>query len=128
MNWNSIQLGGNVTRDVQLSYLPSQTAVADFGIAVNRKWTGKDGAKKEEVCFIDCVAFGKTAETINKYIEKGSPIFVSGRLQFDSWEKDGQKRSKHKVVVESFQFLGSKDSSAKSADKPEPPNDGDIPF
>lgn len=107
-NYNKILLMGNLTRDPQLSYLPSQTAVVEFGLAVNRRWTGKDGSKKEETCFVDCRAYAGTAETINKYLSKGRPIFVEGRLDFDSWTAaDGTKRSKHRVTVENFQFLGS---------------------
>jgi single-strand DNA-binding protein len=106
-NFNKVLLMGNLTRDPQLSYLPSQTAVVDFGLAVNRRWTGKDGQTKEEVCFVDCRAFGKPAETINKYLSKGRPLFIEGRLTFDSWTaQDGTKRSKHRVTVENFQFLG----------------------
>ncbi len=106
-NYNKVLLIGNLTRDPQLSYLPSQTAVVEFGLAVNRRWTGKDGQKKEETCFIDCRAFSKTAETINKYLSKGRPIFVEGRLDFDTWTaQDGSRRSKHRVTVENFQFLG----------------------
>ena len=106
-NFNKILLMGNLTRDPQLSYLPSQTAVVDFGLAVNRRWTSKDGQDKNEVCFVDCRAFGRTAENINKYLSKGRPLFVEGRLTFDSWmAQDGTKRSRHKVTVENFQFLG----------------------
>lgn len=106
-NFNKVLLMGNLTRDPQLSYLPSQTAVVEFGLAVNRKWTGKDGEKKESTCFIDCRAFGKPAETINKYLSKGRPVFIEGRLDFDSWTaQDGSKRSKHRITVENFQFLG----------------------
>ena len=98
---------GNLTRDPQLSYLPSQTAVVDFGLAVNRRWTGRDGEKKDETCFVDCRAFGRLAENINKYLTKGRPLFVEGRLTFNSWTaQDGTKRSKHRVTVENFQFLG----------------------
>ena len=107
-NFNKIFLMGNLTRDPQLSYLPSQTAVVEFGIAVNRKWKSKGGEDKEEVCFVDCRAYGRTAENINKYLTKGRPLFVEGRLTFDSWTaQDGSKRSKHRVTVENFQFLGS---------------------
>jgi len=107
-NFNKIFLMGNLTRDPQLSYLPSQTAVVEFGLAVNRNWTGKDGQQKQEVCFVDCRAFGGTAENINKYLSKGRPLFVEGRLTFDSWTaQDGSKRSRHRVTVENFQFLGS---------------------
>jgi single-strand DNA-binding protein len=105
-NFNKVILMGNLTRDPQLSYLPSQTAVVDFGIATNRKWTGQDGQQREEVCFVDCRAFGKPAETINKYCKKGKPLMLEGRLTLDQWTaQDGQKRSKHRVTVESFQFL-----------------------
>jgi len=107
-NFNKVLLIGNLTRDPQLSYLPSQTAVVDFGLAVNRNWTGRDGEKREETCFVDCRAFGRPAETINKYLSKGRPLFVEGRLTFDSWtSQDGTKRTKHRITVENFQFLGS---------------------
>jgi len=107
-NFNKILLVGNLTRDPQLSYLPSQTAVVEFGLAVNRTWTGKDGQKKEETCFIECKSFARQAETINKYLSKGRPVLIEGRLKFDSWTaQDGSKRSKHSVVIETFQFLGS---------------------
>ena len=110
-NFNKILLVGNLTKDPQLSYLPSQTAVVEFSLAVNRTWTGKDGNEKKEVCFIDCRAFAKQAETMNKYLKKGSPILIEGRLKFDSWtvqvNDKPSKRSKHSVVIEKFQFLGS---------------------
>ncbi|MHC4121979.1 MAG: single-stranded DNA-binding protein [Planctomycetota bacterium] len=129
MNYNKVLLGGNLTRDPQLSYLPSQTAVVDFGLAINRKWKSKAG-EKEETCFVDCVAFGQTANNINKYLKKGNPLFLEGRLQFDSWTaQDGTKRSKHKVVVENFQFLGSsQDAVSQDNIQQEPLRDDDIPF
>ena len=106
-NFNKVFLMGNLTRDPQLSYTPSQTAVVDFGLAVNRRWTGQDGEKREETCFVDCRAFGRLAENINKYLSKGRPLFVEGRLTFNSWTaQDGTRRSKHQVTVENFQFLG----------------------
>ncbi len=105
-NYNKVLLIGNLTRDPQLSYTPSQTPVVDFGLATNHKWTGQDGSQREETCFIDCRAFGRRAETINKYLTKGSPVFMEGRLTFDSWTaQDGSKKSKHRVTVENFQFL-----------------------
>ena len=107
-NFNKVFLMGNLTRDPQLSYLPSQTPVVDFGMAINRNWTGKDGEKKEEVCFVDCRAFGKQAETLNKYMTKGRPIFIEGRLTYEQWTaQDGSKKSRHRIIVEGFQFLGS---------------------
>ncbi len=105
-NFNKVILMGNLTRDPQLSYTPSQTAVVDFGIAVNRRWTGQDGQQRDEVCFVDCRAYGKPAETINKYCKKGKPLMLEGRLTFDSWTgQDGVKKSKLRVTVETFQFL-----------------------
>jgi len=106
-NLNKVFLIGNLTRDPQLSYTPNQNAVVDFGLAVNRRWRGKDGSNREETCFVDCQAFGRQAENINKYLSKGRPLFVEGRLTFNSWTaQDGTKRSKHRVTVERFQFLG----------------------
>jgi len=104
--FNRILLMGNLTRDPQLSYTPNQTAVVDFGLATNRKWKDQSGSQREEVCFVDCRAFGRLAENINKYFSKGRPIFLEGRLTFNSWTaQDGSKRSKHRVTVENFQFL-----------------------
>ncbi len=106
-NFNKVVLAGNLTRDPQLSYMPSQTAVVEFGMAINRKWRSKEGEQKEEVCFVDCRAYAKSAETINQYMTKGKPLLVEGRLKFDQWDgKDGQKRSKLFVIVENFQFIG----------------------
>ena len=105
-NYNKVILVGNLTRDPQMSFLPSQTPVAEIGLAVNRRWRSKEGEQREETCFIDCRAYGKQAETINQYVKKGNPILIEGRLQLDTWEgKDGQKRSRHRVIVENFQFL-----------------------
>jgi len=111
-NFNKVILAGNMTRDPQLRFLPSQTAVVDFGLAVNHKWRTPQGEEREEVLFIDCSAFGKMAETINKYCQKGKPILVEGRLKYETWDdkESGGKRSKHKVVVDGFQFLGGRDS------------------
>ncbi|MDD5133927.1 MAG: single-stranded DNA-binding protein [Phycisphaerae bacterium] len=142
-NFNKVILVGNLTRDPQLSYLPSQTAVVDFGIATNRQWKGQDGQQREEVCFVDCRVFGKPAETINKYCKKGRPLMVEGRLTFDSWTgKDGVKRSKLRVTVENFQFIsagGSGERVSSGGDENQSPADDygsaeqhggsdDIPF
>lgn len=105
-NLNKVMLMGNMTRDPQVSIIPStQNQVCDFGLAVNRTWTGPDGIKKEEVTFVDCTCFGKTAEILARYKKKGDPLFVEGRLKLDQWEKDGIKHSKLRVIVENFQFL-----------------------
>jgi single-strand DNA-binding protein len=106
-NYNKVILVGNLTRDPQTSYLPSQTPVVEFGLAVNRKWKDQSGQPREEVCFIDCRAYGRTAEIIQQYLTKGKQALIEGRLQFDTWEgKDGTKRSKHRVFVENMQMLG----------------------
>jgi len=107
-SYNKIILVGNLTRDPQLRYLPSQMAVVDFGLAVNHKFKTKDGESREEVCFIDCSAFGRSAEVINQYCHKGKPLLVEGRLKLDNWDdkQTGAKRSKHTVVIENFQLLG----------------------
>jgi single-strand DNA-binding protein len=110
-NFNKVILLGNLTRDPQLKYLPSQTAVAEFGLAINRKFRTQQGEDREEVTFVDCSAFGKTGELINQYFTKGKPIFIDGRLKYDSWEdkQGGGKRSKLTVVVDNFQFIGGRD-------------------
>lgn len=110
-SYNKVLLMGNLTRDPQLKYLPSQTAVAEFGIACNRKYKTQNGEDKEEVTFVDCTAFARTAEVINQYFQKGKPIFIEGRLKYDSWEdkQGGGKRSRLLVVVENFQFIGGRD-------------------
>ncbi len=105
-NLNKVMLIGNLTRDPDVKMLPSQTMVCDIGLAINRRWTGQDGIRKEETTFVDCSGFGKTAELISKYVKKGDPIFIDGRLKLDQWEaQDGTKRSKMRVVIENFQFL-----------------------
>jgi single-strand DNA-binding protein len=110
-SFNRVLLLGNLTRDPQLKYLPSQTPVAEFGLACNRKFKTAQGEDREEVLFVDCSAFGRQAEVINQYCQKGRPLFVEGRLKLDTWEdkNGGGKRSKLTVVVENFQLLGSRD-------------------
>jgi single-strand DNA-binding protein len=116
-SFNQVILLGNLTRDPQLKYLPNQTAVAEFGIACNRKFKSASGEDREDVTFVDCTAFAKQAELIQQYFTKGKPIFIQGRLKFDSWEdkQGGGKRSKHSVVVDNFQFLGGPRDSAGGA-------------
>lgn len=128
-SFNKVILAGNLTRDLELKYTASNVAICNFGLAVNRKW--KD---QEEVCFVDCTAFGKQAETLNQYMSKGKPILIEGRLNYRTWEgKDGRKNSKLDVVVENFTFLGSKgDGSGSGAGESHPPQqdgyDGPLPF
>lgn len=108
-SFNKVLLMGNLTRDPEMRHLPnSNTAVTKFGLAVNRRFRTADGEQREEVTFVDCDAFGRTAEMMSQYLKKGRPVFIEGHLRLDTWEKDGQKQSKLKVVVDSFQFIDSK--------------------
>jgi single-strand DNA-binding protein len=124
-NFNQVILMGNLTRDPSLSYTPNQTAVVEFGLAVNRKWKKEDGSIGEEVLFVDCQVFGKRAEVISKHFKKGSPIFVQGRLKLERWEKDGTKQSRIRVIVFNFEFIGKRQDG-----QPDGPTatDDDIPF
>ena len=113
-SFNKVLLMGNLTRDPQLKYLPSSnTAVAEFGLACNRKYRTASGEDREEVTFVDVTAFGKQAEVINQYCQKGKPLFVEGRLKLDQWDdkNGGGKRSKLTVVIENFQFIGGRDGA-----------------
>jgi len=101
---------GNLTRDPEVRYTSSGTAIAKLGMAVNRYWKNQDGQQQEETTFVDVDAFGRQAETIGQYLKKGRPIMVEGRLKLDQWDdkQTGQKRSKLGVVLENFQFLDSR--------------------
>jgi single-strand DNA-binding protein len=113
-NFNKVFLMGNLTRDPELRYTQGGTAVAEFGMAINRTWTTPEGEKKEEVCFVDVNAWGRQAEVICEYCSKGRPLFIEGRLQYHTWQgQDGQKRSKLRVVVDAFQFIGGRPGEAK---------------
>lgn len=156
-SFNKVILMGNLTRDIELKTLPSDQSVAKIGLAVNRKFRTKDGENREEVTFIDCEAWGRTAEIMNQYLSKGKPVLIEGRLKLDQWQdKEGQNRSKLKVVIENFKFVdsaggsggsgGSGDSggsssrqavgaasqsqsgSASSSEQHQPVSEDDIPF
>ena len=113
-DYNRVILLGNLTRDPEARYTQAGQSVCKFGLAVNRRYKAKD-EQREETCFVDCVAWGKTAETIDRYLSKGRAILVEGRLQFSQWEdkNGGGKRSKLEVVVESFQFIGGRGSAGE---------------
>lgn len=95
---------GRLTRDVELRYTADRTALGKFGIAVNHRYT-VDGERREKVCFIDCTVWGKSAETFAKYFEKGNAVTITARLDLERWEdKAGQKRSKHSVTIDQWEF------------------------
>lgn len=126
--FNKVILIGNLTKNPELRYTPSGTPVASFGLAVNRKF--RQGEElKEEVCFIDIVVFGKTAEHCGQYLSKGSGVIVDGRLQQRRWETDdGQKRSKHEVVAQTVNFLPKRqEAGGETGHAEEPGYEEDIP-
>lgn len=146
MSYNRTALMGNLTRDPELRHLPNGNAVANGSIAVNRKWKDEQGEEREEVSFFDVVAFGKTAEMLTKYLRKGDPVLVDGRLKQDRWEDkaSGQQRSRVVVQVERLHFIGGKrrgdgteqaaaprtaNKAAATGAQSSPGDDGDdIPF
>jgi len=111
--YNKVILVGNLTRDVELKYTPTGTAIAKFGLATNR--TYKDnvtGENKQETMFIDITVFGRSAEIANQYLRKGRRVLIEGRLVLDQWvDQSGQKRSKHSIVAEKVQFMENKNSA-----------------
>lgn len=136
-NLNKVFLIGNLTRDPELRYIPSGSAVTTFTVAVNRVYT-QQGEKKEEVSYIKVVVWAKMAETCGEYLSKGSPVFVEGRIQSRSWETpQGEKRSAVEVIAERVQFLGKtktskQDTGGPDAEAPEAQPGGtsgeDVPF
>ena len=107
LNLNTVMLAGHLTRDPQLRSLPQDKTVVSFSLAINRRFKGADGEIKEDSTFVDCEAWGRTAELVGQYLQKGSGCYVEGRLKLDAWEdKEGAKRSRLKVVADSVQVLG----------------------
>jgi len=136
MNFNKVILMGNLTRDVELKHTQSNTAVGNVGLAVSRRYKAGDGEFKEETTFVDCEAWGKTAENIAKFFSKGRPILIEGRLKLNQWQdRDGNNRSKLMVVVEGFEFVGPKEDGPPPkkqrpvpADTSPPMENDDNPF
>lgn len=149
-SYNRVILMGNLTRDPELKFLPNGSSVANFGIAMNERWTDRQtGEQKESPCFVEVAAWGKQAEVVNEYLSKGSPVFLEGSLKFDSWEADdGTKRNKLSVTAFRVQFIGGRrdgddagggyadaaPAAAPTAQAPAPPQgapsstEDDIPF
>ncbi len=143
-SYNKVILIGNITRDPELRYTPKGTPVATFGIAVNRVLRSETGETRQETTFVDLEAWAQLAERVAKFVKKGSPLLVEGRLRLDQWDdrKTGQKRSKLLVVCENFRFIGPP-REAEPAEEVEPavtgstepaepeslpPTDDDVPF
>ena len=120
---NKVFLAGNLTRDPELRYTPGGTAVAQFGMAVNRRFRNREGQMQEEATFVDIEVWGRQAEAASEYISKGSPVLIEGRLKLDSWEskQTGERRSKLRVVGERVQFLsfGKGDRSGSRRSQPQ---------
>ncbi|MFL2859525.1 MAG: single-stranded DNA-binding protein [Pontiellaceae bacterium] len=134
-SYNRVVLVGGLTRNPELRYTPSGTAVAEFGLAVGETFKNKSGESIEKVCYADIVVWDRQAETANEYLQKGSQILVEGRLQFEQWEtKDGEKRSKLKIRADRIQFLNTNNSSnnekKSNENKIESNNEfeSDVPF
>lgn len=112
---NKVFLMGNLTRDVQVKHTANNTAVANLGLAVNRRYRNSAGEMQEEATFVDCEAWGRTAETMGKYLAKGRPVFIEGRLRLDEWQdREGNRRTKLVVVVDQFQFVDSRNSGGQN--------------
>ena len=116
-NLNKVFLMGNLTRDPELRYTPSGQPVCEFGIAINRTFSGRDGEKREETCFVDITMWGKRGVVISEYFTKGRPIFIEGRLQLDQWDTPDGRRSKLKVVAENFEFIGGRGGSSENTQR-----------
>lgn len=136
--FNQVTLIGNLTRDPDLRYLPKGTSVCRISLAINRKWRTEAGEEREEVTFVDCDAWGKTAELLQQYTAKGDPLFVKGRLKLDTWKDKNTGEDRHRlgVVIEEMQFLrpksaGDRPAKPKPAPAAAPAADGppdDVPF
>ncbi len=110
--YNKVIMIGNLTRDIELKYLPSGSALAKGALATSHKYKMQNGEQKEEVCFLDFTVFGKGGEILNQYVRKGSKVMLEGRLVFEQWQaQDGSNRSRHTLRVEEFKFLDSKNDS-----------------
>lgn len=115
-SYNRVILMGRLTRNIELKFTPAGLAIAEVGMAINNRRKNRDGEWVDEPCFVDVTMFGRTAEVASEYLTKGSPLFVEGHLKFDSWERDGQKRSKLSVVCDRLQLLGDKSGPSGSSE------------
>lgn len=121
---NKVFLMGNLTRDPEVKYLPSSSAVTDLRLAVNRQYRTKDGENHEETLFVSVSVFGRAAENCGKYLRKGSSVMIEGRLRLDEWERDGQKQSRLCVTAENVQFLSGRGDGEGRPARTAPPEEG----
>ena len=117
-SYNRVILMGNLTRDIELRYTPAGTPVTEVGLAVNDRRKNQNGEWIDETTFVDITFWGRTAEVASEYLSKGSPVFVEGRLKLDTWEKDGQKNYKLRVVCDRMQLLGSRGEGGSKGTPP----------
>jgi single-strand DNA-binding protein len=136
---NQVNLIGNLTRDVEMRYLPSGDGIASFGIATSRRWKDKQGQKQEEAEFHNITAFGGLAKICGDYLKKGSKAYIQGRIKTEKWEKDGQQHSRVVIIAEDMKMLDSRNAeNAQHTEQKQPNNatqalvapdyDDDIPF
>ncbi len=125
-SYNRVILVGNLTRDPELRYIPSGTAVTDIGLAVNDRRKNANGEWVEDTTFVDVTLWARQAEVASEYLSKGSPVLIEGRLKFDQWEQEGQKRSKLKVVGERMQMLGTRGGGGGGGGQPAPQQDSEY--
>ena len=126
-SYNRVVLVGNLTRDIELRHIPSGTAVAEVGLAVNDR-VKKGDQWLDETTFVDVTLWARTAEVANQYLGKGDSILIEGRLRLETWEKDGQKRSKLKVVADKMQMLGGRSGQQEQQSASGPPANDDVPW
>lgn len=128
-SYNHCTLVGNLTKDPELRYTPKGTAIAEIGLAINRRWKDEGGQQKESTTYCDITFFGRSAEIIKEYCKKGHPLLLSGRLETDEWndKQTGQKRTKLKIVGETFQLLSGKESSGEREQQNRPPSENRPP-
>jgi single-strand DNA-binding protein len=127
-NLNVVMLMGNLTRDPELRSTPAGTFVCDLGLAVNRTYKDKAGADQKETCFVDVTVWGARGRALSEHFSKGDPIFIQGRLVYETWEKDGQRRNKLKVVGDSWEFVGGRRGAAPPAEQTQDVGEDEIPF
>jgi single-strand DNA-binding protein len=128
--FNKVIVMGNLTKDPVLRQIPSGASVCDLAVASNRVYA-VNGEKREQTLFIDVVVWNKQGEACAQYLSKGRPVLIEGRLEMESWEKDGQKRSKHVITAERVQFLGGGNGTPRPAGEPEDvqvPESDEVPF